>query len=246
MKLNPFSLVIAAVSATNFASTSHAAPTIFAVRNTTDPWLLANGLQSATLRINGFSEGEAYQGFIGAPAWNWHIATDGPADFWNINTVEDSSNPGEFLFEDGFYAAPTGNAALNAATANTARWDSGLLGNPATLGNPAGYDFNDTPGGFALYADGSDDINIHPVAWLSIQPDGIPVPESAIGDGPGLPVLRITWSASESATINLELVMNTPEVPHYLDITIPAVPGPGGLALLAVAGLSRPRRRTRA
>jgi hypothetical protein len=243
MRLNALSLITGAVFALHLGTAAHAVPTIFAVSNTTDPWLVANGLQSATLRINGFSPGEYYQGFIGAPAWNWIVATDGPADFWNLNSVEDAGNPGSFLYEDGFYAAPTGNSALNDATGNTAQWDSGLLGNPATLGNPAGYPENDTPGGFALYTDGSDDVNIHPAAWISIQAGGVAVPDFALGDGIGLPVLRITWAANESATVQLELIMSTPAVPHYLNITIPPVPAPAAFALFALAGLARSRSR---
>ncbi|MCI0364594.1 MAG: hypothetical protein L0Y44_01535 [Phycisphaerales bacterium] len=243
MRLNALSLITGAVVALTVGTAAEAVPTIFAVSNTTDPWLVANGLQSAVLRINGFSAGEYYQGFIGAPAWNWIVATDGPGGFWNINTVEDPGNPGTFLYEDGFYAAPTGNIALNNATGNTAQWDSGLLGDPATLGEPAGFPENDTPGGFALFSDGSDDVNISPVAWISIQSGGIAVPDFAIGDGPGLPVLRVTWAANEAVTVQLELIMSTPAVPHYLNITIPPVPAPAALALFALAGLVRSTRR---
>ena len=214
MKVHAILVIAGAASVIGLATATQAVPTMFAVHTgpAQDPWLAANGLQSAVFRINGFNAGDRYQGFIGAPAWNWHIATDGPGDFWNIDSVEDPSTPDSFLFEDGFYAAPTNNSALNVATGDTARWDSGLLGNPATLGNPAGETFNDTPGGFALFSDGSDDVHIQPAVWLNITAGGVAVPDNALGDGAGMPVMRMTWSAYESLTMQIEFIMAVPEV----------------------------------
>ena len=227
------------------AGSTHAAPTMFAVVTdpSQDPWLAANGLQSAVIRINGFNAGDRYQGFIGAPAWNWNIATDGPGIFWNIDSVEDPGDPGSFLFEDGFYAAPTNNGALNVATGNTARWDSGLLGDRAILGNPSGYQENDLPGGFALFSDSSDDVNIVPVVWLNLAKGGVAVPDSALGNGPGMPVMRLTWSASESVNVHIEFIMAVPETPVYFNINIPAIPAPGAWALFGLAGVRLTRRR---
>src|SRR5688572_12147363 len=133
--MNTPTLFAGAFAAFAVASPAHAVPTITAILNTTDPFLVANGLQSAVIQMTGFQPGEAYQGYAGTTGNPWTVSTHTSATpgfngsgFFNIPNLEDPSNPGTFLFEDGFFASPTNNATLNALTGGAAPFDSGLLG----------------------------------------------------------------------------------------------------------------------
>jgi hypothetical protein len=189
------------------ASTSHALPTIQVTHHFGDPFLQANQLRSATIRLVGFEDGQSIQGFIGTVQnpWNVVLGFSGGGQFFNIDSVVDPDDPKSFLFEDGFYAAPAANATLNALTAGAAKWDSGLLGNPASFGSPADGDPLETVGGFALFTDGSSDVSVDQMAWISIQPGGVPVNSST-----QLPVMRLTWPIGYQNTVSFVLAMNTP------------------------------------
>ncbi len=238
------------ISAFALSSVAQGVPTITAIVNTTDPFLVANGLQSAVIQMTGFQPGETYQGYAGTTGNPWTVSTHTTATpdfngsgFFNIATIEDPLNPGTFLFEDGFYASPTNNADLNALTGGAAPFDSGLLGsnnlqpNGALLGNPVDGVDTDDIGGFGLYSDGSNDWHIVPAAWITLNPLGIDPP------GTTITTLRITWSANEYATVSFSLFMNTPPATVFTGITLPPVPAPGVLALLGLASLVTGRRR---
>ncbi|MCI0362962.1 MAG: dockerin type I domain-containing protein [Phycisphaerales bacterium] len=198
--------ILGATAALGIASATHAQPTLQVTHDTTDPFLVANGLQSATIRIVGFENSQSIQGFIGTPANPWSVTTTSSEGFFNIDSVVDPNDPKSFLFEDGFYAAPAGNPTLNELTGDAARWDSGLLGNPATLGSPSNSGPGDEVGGFAFFADGSNDVNIVMV-WITLNPNGV-----AVNASTQFPVMRITWPASHSAAVSFVLYMNTPDI----------------------------------
>jgi len=221
------------------AGTVQAAPTIGFIHDTTSAFLVANNLQSARIIITGWDPGSTYQGFIGTEANPWNVRTTDGSAFFNINSVPDPTNPGSFLFEDGFYSAPANQiATLGAASP----FDSGLLGsannnpNPANLGSPSDDFPGDNVGDFGKFsAGGSNDVGIWPVAWLSLNSGGLVPPAT-------LNVLRITWSRNTTATVSFVLAMNTPAGDIPMSVAI-AIPGPGALALVGLAGLVGTRRR---
>ncbi|MCI0676095.1 MAG: dockerin type I domain-containing protein [Phycisphaerales bacterium] len=207
-------------------STAQARPSLQATVNTTDPFLIENGLKSAILFIDGFADGQSIQGFVGTASNPWNVTTTSSEGFFNIDSVVDPNDPKSFLFEDGYYAAPS-NATLNALTGGAARWDSGLLGNPATFGSPYDSDPDDDVGGFALFADGSSDVSIDPVGWISLQPNGVPVNANT-----QLNVMRVTWPACASLTVSFMLEMNTPPGNVPVSLSIPYVPDALGACCL--------------
>lgn len=188
------------------------------------------GLHSAVIRIVGFTSGQRIQGFLAAASSPWKIETAG-CTLLNIDSVEDPSNPGSFLFVDGFYAAPTNNAALNAIDP-AARWDSGLIGsstfqpNPSNFGAPADSDAKDDIGGFALFADGSGE-DVAPAFWLSSSPNGIPAPIRVNGLG----VMRVTWRVGATIRVSFVLAMHTPAQDIPLSLTIPSTSGTAACCL---------------
>jgi len=202
------------------------APTINVTYNYSDPYLVANDLITATITIAGFENGQAMQGFIATLSTPWNVRTSDEV-FFNIDSVPNPDFPGKFLFEDGVFAAPINNAALNAANGGAARYDTGLLGsfsnnpNPALLGSPADSDSDDNVGGFALFTDGSDDDFIYPVAWLSLNSNGIPV-----NQGQTFKVMRLTWHKGRCISVQFVLAMNTPssDFPMSLDLCTVACP----------------------
>ena len=221
------------------AGSAQAAPTIGAIVDTTSAFLVNNNLMSARIIITGWDPGSTIQGFLGTVANPWTVRTGDGSGFFNINTT--LSTGGSPLFSDGFYAASFNNAALNAANPG-APFDSGLLGGPgnnpapANFGSPSDGDGTDDVAGFATFAfGGSNDVNIDPMAWITLNSAGIAPPAS-------LNVLRITWSRNTDATVSFLLAMNTPagDIPMSINLGIPAR---GSLALLGLAGLVGGRRR---
>jgi hypothetical protein len=200
-----------------------------------DPFLDANNLHSAVIRLQGIEPGQTIQGFIGTPQSPWDISTPSPGGFWNL-----AGQYGDDGFGNPTFDGATSFYAAMPATAPGAPpefiWDSGFLGNPATFGSPAG-DPGVTVGGFALSGDGSNDSNISPAAWISIQPDGFDPPQSTYN------FLRVTWSAWHSLHVGLVLAGNTPPLDIPLSITMAWVPTAGTLPLLAMAGLMGRRQR---
>jgi MYXO-CTERM domain-containing protein len=233
MKVKTLSALAGAASVLA-AGTAQAAPTVGFISNTTDPFLVANGLQSAIIQIQGLAPGETVQGFLGTPTNPWDISTTSASGFFNLSG-QFGTNPTSPSFDGAtsFYAATPGNAP-GSGPAGT--FDSGLLGNPAVFGEPTGNPGSGI-GGFALSGDGSSDSNITPAAWITLSPSGFDPPLANYS------FLRITWAANESAHIGGVLAMNTPAGEIKYNITIPAVPAPGALALLGLAGLVGARRR---
>ncbi|MCI0362772.1 MAG: hypothetical protein L0219_02755 [Phycisphaerales bacterium] len=109
------------------------------------------------------------------------------------------------------------NPTLNGLTGGAARWDSGLPGNPATFGNPADGDPAETAGGFALFTDGSSDLSIQSMVWISTQPNGVPVNSST-----QWPVMRLTWPDTSANMVSFALAMNTPAVEVPLTVVVPS------------------------
>jgi hypothetical protein len=114
--------------------------------------------------------------------------------------------------------------------------DTGFLpadGN-SPFGTPGGEISFGSPAAFAITG-----VNtIHPkMSWLSGEPDGFAVDSSSV-----IPLLRLTWSASHSATVSSLLVMKTPGESVPMSITIP---GPSSLAMLMLSIGFGMRRRGR-
>lgn len=231
MKVKTLSALAGAASVLA-AGSAQAVPTLGYISNVADPFLTANGLQSAIIQLQGIAAGETIQGFIGTPQNPWNISTTGPGFFNLAGQFFDANNNLTFDGATSFYAAT--NASAPGGIGNT--FDSGFLGSPATFGEPSS-DPGTGIGGFALSGDGSSDVLIAPAAWITLSPTGFDPP------GANYSFLRITWSAQHSATVSLVLAGNTPPIDVALSITIPPVPAPGALALLGLAGLVGTRRR---
>lgn len=214
MSATQLRLVFAGALGLTVFSTAQGQPTMQVTWNFSDPFLQANNLMSVTIRVVGFQDGQSIQGFHGPFEYPWNVGALG-TQFFNIDSVVDPNDPKAFLFEDGFYAAPN-NPTLNALTGGAARWDSGLLGNPATLGSPADDDPDDTAGGFAFFADGSSDLNVAHATWISLQPNGVPVNSST-----QWPVMRLTWPIGSPMTASFLLLMNTPPGDVPLGFSVP-------------------------
>src|SRR5688572_32869436 len=96
------SIIVGTLSTLALASIAYGTPTITAIVNTTNPFLVANGLQSAVIQMTGFQPGETYQGYAGTTGNPWTVSTHTTATpdfngsgFFNINTVEDPLNRSE-------------------------------------------------------------------------------------------------------------------------------------------------------
>ena len=120
MKVKTLSALAGLGGALIMSSSAMAAPTLTVVSvNTTNPFLVANNLQSAVIGVTGFAAGENLQGFIGTAANPWTISTSTvAARFFNV----DSNYP--YFDGQGQAAASALNAPPNGA------WDSGVLSQP--------------------------------------------------------------------------------------------------------------------
>lgn len=229
MKVKTLSALAGVGAAMILSSGAQAAPQLRVITsNTTNTYLTANGLQSATIGFLAadFSPGELLQGMIGTAANPWTITTSS-GSFFNVDSTTS--------FDGSLQTAATG-AVVQPGSA----FDSGVLaGASANLGGitgPAGSN----PIGFAQFGVGQNTGPFTPVSFLTLNPSGV---------SPNLVVFRLTWAASASATISGVIVTNTGGgngFEYVSSITIPAVPAPGALALLGVAGLVGGARRRRA
>jgi hypothetical protein len=228
MKVKTLSALAGLGGALIMSSSATAAPQLVVVsQNTTNAFLVANGLQSAVIGVTGFAAGENLQGFLGTASNPWVVSTSG-GGFFNVD-----SN-GTYFDGQGQTAATALNAPPNGA------WDSGVLANPTT--NALGAITSggaSNPIGFAQFGVGANSGPGNDVFWLTLNPQGVAVVGTAN-------LLRLTWSALQSATFSALLVTNTgggQGGEHAVSITIPPVPAPGALALLGLAGAIGSRRR---
>ena len=181
--------------------------------NSTDPWLVQNGLMSAVIALTGFENGQAVQGLHGFHEFPWQVSTTAPGGFFNIDSI-----PRDRIFdgEQPFAAAPF----LQQYVGPSARWDSGLL--PATPGAspPFGAPYDDNPneevGNFARFSDGSSENFAH-VGWITLAVEGVPVNST-----PVIPVMGLTWPGDHSATVAFTVDMNTPMM--FIDMSVQILP----------------------
>ncbi|MCI0362769.1 MAG: dockerin type I domain-containing protein [Phycisphaerales bacterium] len=213
MKTKTIQLLSSAALIIGLESTAHGVITLDYIMNTTDAFLVANGLTSVLIRVAGIEPGQTFNGIVATADHPW-VVSSGPCTFFNIDSVEDPDNPGSFPFEDGFYAAPS---FLDPQTGGTAKWDSGLLGNPATFGLPSDRDPDDDIGGFALFADSSAE-NVDPAEWLTENPNGFDPPQTTMH------VMRLTFPfLTKTLTVSFVLSMHTPRMDVPLSIEIPII-----------------------
>jgi hypothetical protein len=240
MKVKTLSALAGVGAAMIMSSGAQAAPQLRVLStNTTSTFLIANNLQSAVVGVLGtdFAPGEAMQGLIGTAANPWTI-TSSSGTFFNVNSdVSSSGAPFNGLGQ----TAATGATAPNMAGAG---FDTGVLSNAGALfGGISGPGAPSNPIGFAQFGVGANSPPGSPVSWLSLNPAGVPVPAG------GIQLFRLTWSRLASATLSMVIVTNTGGgngFEYASSLTIPAVPAPGALALLGVAGLVGGARRRRA
>ena len=208
------------------AGPAQGAVTIDAIIDSTSAFLVNNNLISARIILTGWNQGDILQGFIGPPTQPWNVRTGDGSAFFNSASVPDPGNPGQFLFEDGYYAAPV----------NVNAFDTGLLGGannnpfPANFGSPADGDASEDVGQFAMFsAGGNSDINIDRMLWLNLSTAGIVPPTT-------LNMMRLTWSRNTSATVSFLLYMNTPLGEQPMSITTdPGAPAHRATRLTACA-----------
>src|SRR5688500_16373867 len=85
LRLSKAFKMCAAAAAISFAWEAQPRPNIQATVNTTDPFLVENGLKSAVIFINGFADGQSIQGFVGTAANPWNVTTTS-GGFFNIDS----------------------------------------------------------------------------------------------------------------------------------------------------------------
>ena len=209
MRCTSLAMCAGAAAALLVSAQVHARVNVCATFNTTDPWLVSNGLVSATIYLVGFADGQSMQGIIGTGAHPWRIwaATGG---FYNAPTTFDKSN--EIVFDgEGVWAG----ANLNAGAPH-GNFDSGFL--PVTGTSPFGHPTDNSAPidafRFARYSSGANAID-SPVLWLSLNPNGVPVSAAT-----QLPILRLTYSAASTIDVSFLLIMNTPDVQEPLNLSI--------------------------
>jgi hypothetical protein len=236
MKVKTLSALAGVGAAMIMSSGAQAAPQLRVLSTPTNTFLTANGLQSAVVGVLGtdFAPGEALQGAIGNAANPWSITTSS-GTFFNVNN--DTSASGAPFDGMGQTAATAATAPNQVGAGN----DTGVFSNAGALfGGISGPGAPSNPIGFAQFGVGQTGAPGSPVSFLSLNPAGVPVPAG------GIQLFRLTWSASASATVSLVLVTNTGGgngFEYASSITIPAVPAPGAIALLGLAGLVGSRRR---
>lgn len=196
-------------------------------QNTTHTFLTANNLQSAVIGATGFAAGENLQGFRGVPGNPWVITCSSGA-FFNLDGVTSFYGDLQTAFPPvslpGFEAYQFDSGTTQSAT----NAFGGISG-------PSGSN----PIGFAQFGVGQNSGPGTNVYWLSLDPNGIPVPTTQS-------VFRLTWSRSASVTVSMLLVTNTGGgngFEYPVSLTIPAIPAPGSLALLGIALLNGRRCR---
>ncbi len=221
MKVKTLSALAGVGAAMIMSNGAEAAMLVIVSQNTTNTFLTANGLQSAVIGVTGFLPGENFQGMVGTAANPWMVSTSG-GSFFNVGSTSSFDGMGQ-------------TAATAAVAMPGAAFDTGTLAPAAPLGGIAG---DGNPFGFAQFGVGQNSGPGFPVAWLTLNAAGLA--------GSSFNLVRLTWSASESATFAGVIVTNTgggSGFEYVSSITIPAVPAPGALALLGLAGLVGARRR---
>lgn len=207
-----------------------AAPTLTVVSvNTTNSFLVANGLTSAVIGVTGFAPGERLLGFIGNAENPWTIHTLHPNGFFNVDSTP---------YFDG-----QGQTAGNGATAPpNGQWDTGVLSNPTTiaLGMISSSGLSN-PIGFAQFGVNHNSGPGTDVSWLSSNSEGIQVTGTAN-------LLRLTFANSWCVFCNMTIVTNTAGQLNYYPgiIFLPhpgCIPAPGALALFGVIAIVGKRRR---
>lgn len=225
---------LAALSGTATAmilgASAQAAPSLVVTTNTTSAFLVANNLQSATISITGFTAAERLQGFVGTPQNPWTV-TCSSGTFFNVGFPLELSSSG-WSGNDQF-------AGTSASGVPNAVFDTGTLAGAGALGTINATTSNAI--GFAQFGVGQNSGSGTDVSWLSINAAGV-----RLGTGT-YQLMRLTWSASASATFSALAITNTGNqngFEYALSVTIPAVPAPSAAMLLMVAAVtSSPRRR---
>ena len=230
MKIAAVSALAGSSAALFLCGQSMATPHLVVVsQNTTDAFLTANGLQSVVIGITGFDPGLNLGGFRGTAPSPWVIATSDASAFFNIDSVPP-------YFDGQQQSAAT---ALVAPVPG-AMFDSGVTG--GTAANALGVIYSGgvtNPIGFAQFGVGLNSGPGTDVFWIPSNPNGIAIVGTA-------QLLRLTWSASQSATFSAAAVIHPETGAEFelsVSITIPPVPGPGGSAILVIAVFVRRRRR---
>lgn len=190
-----------------------------------DAFHVDNGLVTFIIGVTGFEAGENLQGFIGTAGNPWSItATNG--GFFNV----DSNYP----YFDG-----QGQAAGNPLAGPNGMYDSGVIANPTT--NALGAITSggaSNPIGFAQFGQGSTTGTGADVFWLTLNPNGLPIAGT-------VNLFRLTMAQDAVGHITGLMITNTgggQGNEYAIDFSF-AVPGPGSMALLGLAGLVGSRRR---
>lgn len=209
------------VSGTLGGRACHAAPTLAATINTSDPWLIANNLVSAVITVQNFTGPEHFQGMWGNTNTPWIVSCSSGAFF---NVGNDVSTSGAFFNGQAQTAATVATAPNQIG----AQFDTGTLSAADSLLGQIFFQ-QGNPIGFAQYGVGANLLPPQPVGWFSFAVNGL--------NGNAFPLMRLTWSRNATATFSCMVTVNTGNSSGYdipLSITM-AAPAPGCLALLTVA-----------
>ncbi len=188
-------------------------------------WHADNGLQTAKISLTATQDIQLLGLISGDNGWNF-TTTDGNG-FFNYSEAPFHSATTKFTTDpafDGFFSDP-----------ESAQYDSGLSFETNQLWSSLfANDIN--PGSFGAANDGSSESS-GSVVWGSL-PSGI-----SLSAGETLHLATITWGELEEAFVSFAAVTITPEGDHNFIGEFDAVPAPGALALLGLAGLAGARRR---
>lgn len=214
-------LALAGAGSLMLCAAAQAQVTVTVTVDTTDPWLQANGLQSAVIGVTGITDNVV--GILGTGSDPWSVVTGDGSTFHNVDAFA------PFFFDTVFSASPVSVIAPDPAAA---AFDSGLvMPNPPFGGVVTGI--GDTA--FTFAGGGANEVGVIGSA-ISLEPLGEPV-------GPSMDIFMVTWSATTSASGAFVFADVGTETDTPLTWFVPPVPAPGALALLGLAGLVGTRRR---
>lgn len=228
MKAKTLSALAGLGGALILSAGANAAPHLTVVSmNHEDQFHVDNGLVTFVIGVTGFEAGENLQGFIGTAGNPWSITNTG-GGFFNVDSTS---------YFDGM-----GQAAGNPLAGPNGLYDSGVLANPLT--NALGAITSggaSNPVGFAQFGVGATSGTGADVFWLTLNPAGLEVNGT-------VNLFRLTMPTTATGRITGLMVTNLGNQTgneYAIDFTF-AVPGPGSLALLGIAGLAGGSRRRRA